>query len=181
MKKDNQQSKSTSLGSKLFTVIFSGLLVPLMVFAFVFVALSPDFVSPNQNIQAGDEKDLIWYCNMDDLFDYFEEKGIMKKSERQLMSPIATENWICNNVDMMWWDVGNLAEGSREYGYWEDYKANEFMYFLFDEFIYSPRANGPFAVWASPSYPGNTDEFYEVFMAFPEEWSKYDTLSERVP
>ncbi len=178
--KTKKTKEGTSLGTKLFTAIFSGLLVVLMIASFIMLALIPDFVSPGKNAQLNADE-LIWYCNMDDLFDYFEEKGLMKKSERILMSPIGTENWICNNVDMIWWDVDNLAEGTEPYNYWQEYKENEYQYIIFGGAVYSPRSNGPFAVNVLPKYPGNTNDFYEAFMAFPKEWSKYETLKDRVP
>ncbi len=179
MKKAKEQNDSVSFGSKLFTAIFSGLLVILMISAFVILKVIPDFVSPGQNAQDNADE-LIWYCNMDDLFDYFEEKGLMKKNDRIPMSTIGTENWICNGVDMIWWDVKNLVEDTEAYHYWQEYKENEYLYLIFGGAVYSPRSNGPFAVWVNSNYSGNTDDFYNVFMGFPKEWSKYDTIKERV-
>lgn len=177
--KTNKTKEGTTLGTKIFTAIFSGLLVVLMVASFIMLSVIPDFISPGENAQLNADE-LIWYCNMDDLFDYFEEKGFMKKSDRIPMSVIGTENWICNGIDMIWWDVDNLAEDSEPYDYWEEYKENDYLYIIFGGSVYSPRSNGPFAVWVGPKYPNNTNDFYDAFMAFPKEWSKYDTLQERV-
>ncbi|MGN1234984.1 MAG: hypothetical protein ACI4U2_03275, partial [Christensenellaceae bacterium] len=90
----------TSKGTKIFTFVYVLLLIVLLIFASIYVAMAPDFVKPNNSGSGGDTDATIWEYNMDDLFAYFEEHGVMKKADRTPMTTIGTENWICNGVDM---------------------------------------------------------------------------------
>lgn len=160
-----------SLGSKIFTGVFSLLLVVLLIVLLIYVAaFAEDFTEPEASEEVEIDDD-VWNYDMDDLFDYFEECGFMEKDDRQLMSTVGTENWICNGVDMIWWDVENLAEGTEEYDYWYELQENDNIYIMYANTVYTLSVNGPFAIHINSTYPGSSSELTEAFYAFPSAWS----------
>lgn len=170
-------AQKQSTGSKIFTAVFSVFLVVLLVFALIYVALAEDFTAPEGGSGDVEIDDDVWNYDMDDLLAYFDELGLMDSSTKQLMSTVGTENWICNGVDLIWWDVENLVEGTEEYEYWYELQENDNIYVMFANTVYTLNVNGPFA-YHDTSYPGDSDELYEAFYAFPSAWSGAAVSSE---
>lgn len=117
--------------------------------------------------------DVVWDYTFEEFIDYMCELGYFKADDRKLMSTIGTENWIYNSVDVIWWDVDNLVEGTEAYEYWMEFQENG--YILYGSIVYSPVFNGPFAVNVNAGFPYDTAKFYEDFAAFPNNYSKKHT------
>lgn len=117
--------------------------------------------------------DTVWDYTFEEFIDYMCELGYFKADDRDLMSTIGTENWIYNGVDVIWWDVNNLVEGTEAYEYWTEFQENG--YIIYGTKVYSPVFNGPFAVSANAGFPYDTAKFYEDFAAFPANYSKRHT------
>ena len=170
------KSSKNSLGSKIFTVAFVILLVVLLIMAFIYVAAVDDFEKPEEaEVEIDDD---VWNYDMDDLLAYFDELGIIDSDDKILMSTVGTENWICNGIDMIWWDVDNLEEGTEAYEYWYELQENDNLYIWYGTSIYMLTVNGPFAIHVNTTYPGDEAEVIEAFYAFPSVYSGAKTSAE---
>ena len=166
-----------SLGSKIFTVAFIILLVVLLIMAFIYVAAVDDFEKPEE--VAVEIDDDVWNYTMDDLLDYFDELGIINKENKLLMSTVGTENWICDGVEMIWWDVDNLVEGTEAYDYWYELQENDNLYIMYSgSYVYMLTVNGPFAIFLNDDFDGEAQTVYDAFYAFPSAYSGAKTSTE---
>lgn len=106
----------------------------------------------------------VWDYSFEEFVAYMTEKGIFLE-EPVLMMTIGTENWIYNGIDVIWWDVENLVDGTEESDNWLAFQ--EDGYIMIGDYVYFPQFNGPFAICATASCALNPDLVYEVFAAFP--------------
>ncbi len=112
----------------------------------------------------------VWDCTFEQFIDYMVQLGHFNREDALLMTTIGTENWIYDSVDVMWWDVDNLAEGTDAANYWKEFQENG-GYIMFGGSVYAPVFNGPFAIKANAGFSGNTDKLYEDFMNFPKNYT----------
>lgn len=112
----------------------------------------------------------VWDCTFEQFIDYMVQLGHFNREDAKLMTTIGTENWIYDSVDVMWWDVDNLAEGTDAANYWKEFQENG-GYIMFGGSVYAPVFNGPFAIKANAGFSGNTDKLYEDFMNFPKNYT----------
>ena len=155
----------TSLGSKILTVAFCLLLVGLTIFAFIYLLTGPDFLSPKeyqelygteptQPSQGSIDYDaLLAEATMQDMLDYLTDKGYINQENMIPMSVIGTDNWICDGLDLIWWDVANLVEGTEPYDYWTQHQENGFI--LYAGTIYAPTLYGPFGINVNSDFAGD--------------------------
>lgn len=168
-----------SLGSKVLTIGFCTLLVLMTVAAFVYLLVGPDFLTPDEYQQLYgtnapqptgpsnptiDYEALLYEANMQDLLDYLQELGYIDQENLIPMSPIGTDNWICDGLNLIWWDVENLVEGTEAYDYWQEYQENGFI--IFGGTVYTPTQNGPFAVKVLDKFAGNEKQLLEDYTNF---------------
>lgn len=103
---------------KKITLSFILLLVLATAGALVFVGLSPDFVEPvTLNDQAGLAPDSpVWDKSLDELAAYLVEQGVLPSEEYNPLSDgIATAARNYSGLELYWWDLEALQEGSNEY------------------------------------------------------------------
>lgn len=178
----------TSLGSKILTVAFCSLMVVLTIAAFIYLMTAPDFMSPKDyqelyGTQATepsgpadiDYEALLYEATMEDLLNYLTELGHINQENKIPMSPVGTDNWICDGLDIIWWDVANLEEGTEPYDYWTQMQENGFIVFG-GGFIYAPTLNGPFAIYVLPSFAGDPNQLREDFANFAQNYLAKDLL-----
>lgn len=153
---------------KKFTVISMAFIVAVFAGLLGYVAMSEDFVGPKALAAEGEDPNApVWGMTMDDMMDYLEEKGFWDRSSMNPLSDgVGTEAYVCNNVELYWWDVENLTEGSNEEAAYQDILAGEPIDLYQQGTHYmSVTKNGPFAVFCS-YYTGDVDELLDVFSAF---------------
>lgn len=176
-------NNKTSLGSKVLTIGFCTLLVLMTIAAFVYLLVGPDFLTPDEYQQlygttapqpsgpsnpAIDYEALLYEADMQDLLDYLQELGYIDQENKIPMSPIGTDNWVCDGLDLIWWDVDNLTEGTEPYDYWQEYQENGFI--IFGGQIYAPVANGPFAIHVLAGFAGDVNQLMEDFANFAQNY-----------
>lgn len=166
-----ENKENASLMSKIVTVGFCVLLTVMMIGAFIYLSVCPDFVKPSEQdpSEPDDDSQKIWEYDMDDLLTYLDDEGFIEKDGKQLLSVIGTENWLCNGIDLAWWDVENLIEGTEEYEYWQSFQSDGFI--IFGGSVYAPVFNGPFAIYATGNFPGDADALYEAFADFAQNYT----------
>lgn len=162
------ENNKSSLGSKIITVAFCILLVALTIFAFIYLLTGPDFMSPKDyQAQFGTEPPqasqgpidydaLLYDAVMQDMLDYLTEKGHIDQTNKIPMSIVGTDNWICDGLDLMWWDVANLVEGTEPYDFWNQMQTNGFM--IYGELIYAPVLYGPFGIHVLADFAGDPNQ-----------------------
>lgn len=176
-------NNKTSLGSKVLTIGFCTLLVLMTIAAFVYLLVGPDFLTPDEYQQlygttapqpsgpsnpAIDYEALLYEADMQDLLDYLQELGYIDQENKIPMSTIGTDNWVCDGLDVIWWDVDNLTEGTEPYDYWQEYQENGFI--IFGGQIYAPVANGPFAIHVLAGFAGDVNQLMEDFANFAQNY-----------
>lgn len=112
----------------------------------------------------------VWDMTMGDLLSYFVECGFMTKEEILTMAPVGTLNYIGNSIDMAWWDVDNLVEGTEEYEYWYSMQNDGYIY-LYGASIYVPVMNGPFGICVNAPSTAKAEDVVEAFNNFPMNYS----------
>lgn len=162
------ENNKTSLGSKILTIAFCSLMVVLTIAAFIYLMTAPDFMSPKDyqalyGTQATEPSQgpvdydaLLFEATMQDLLDYLTEKGHINQENKIPMSIIGTENWICDGLDLMWWDVPNLVEGTEPYDYWSQMQADGFI--IFGGSIYAPTLYGSFGINVLSNFASDPDQ-----------------------
>lgn len=170
-----QEKIEKSTGMNIFTVVVCVGLVAMLIGAYIYLLTADDFVPPTEAdaAESGDSSDgdaeeensAVWDATIDDLIAYLDEMGYIDADDGNLMSTVGTENYIYNEIDIMWWDVDNLVEGTEEYEYWTQLNENGYI-LLYGQYIYTPVQNGPFAIYANTTFPGDTNALYEDFAAF---------------
>lgn len=180
-------NNKTSLGSKILTIAFCSLMVVLTIAAFVYLMTGPDFMSPKEyqelyGTQATepsgpadiDYEALLYEATMEDLLNYLTELGHINQENKVPMSIVGTDNWICDGLDIIWWDVADLEEGTEPYDYWTQMQTNGFM--IFGGSIYAPTLNGPFAINILPSFAGDPNQLREDFANFAQNYLAKDLV-----
>lgn len=155
---------------KKITISFLLLLVMATAGALVFVGLSPDFTEPSGlSGQPGVSADNpVWDKSLDDLAAYLVEQGVLPGEDYALLSDgIATAARNYSGLELYWWDLGALQEGSDEYnaylGARDDGAIN-----LWGSGAMMPvtAVRGPFALNISSSYTGDAAKAEEAFRNF---------------
>ena len=166
------ENNKTSLSSKIITIAFCVLMVVLTVAAFIYLLTGPDFLTPQEYLELNPPptttvpegeidytalyQEALYMGNMQDLFDYLQELGYIDPANKIPMSTIGTDNWICDGLDMMWWDVENLEEGTEPYDYWSQVQENGFM--IFAGYIYAPKIIGPYGYNVLVDFAGDPNQ-----------------------
>ena len=116
---------------------------------------------------ADDPNAPVWSMDMADMMDYLEEKGFWNRDEMlPLSGGVATEAYVCNNVELYWWDVDNLEEGSNEEAAYQEVLAGEPINLdQQGQHYMAVTKNGPFAIFAA-YYTGDVTELLDAFSAF---------------
>lgn len=116
---------------------------------------------------ADDPNAPVWSMDMADMMDYLEEKGFWNRDEMlPLSGGVATEAYVCNNVELYWWDVDNLEEGSNEEAAYQEVLAGEpINLYQQGQHYMAVTKNGPFAIFAA-YYTGDVTELLDAFSAF---------------
>ncbi len=177
-------NSKTSVGSKVLTIAFCTLLVLLTIAAFVYLMVGPDFLTPDEYQQlygttaptepdgpdapidlSAEYEKALWNADMQDLLDYLLELGYIEEDGILGMAELCTEGHVCESgLDLLWWDVENLVEGTPEYDYWQEYQENGFI--IYAGTVYTPTRNGPFATKVLSQFAGNEKQYMEDFMNF---------------
>ena len=112
----------------------------------------------------------VWTMTMDDMMDYLEEKSLWNRDEMlPLAGGVATEGYVYNNIELYWWDVDNLEEGSDYEAAYQDALAGEPIDLYQQGRTFMPvTKNGPFAIFTS-YYTGDVDALLAAFEAFGRE------------
>lgn len=161
------ENNKTSLGSKIITVAFCAVLIAMTIGAFIYLLTGPDFMSPKQyqelyGIEATqpsgpiDYDALLFEATMQDMLDYLTEKGHINQENKIPMSIVGTDNWICDGLDLMWWDVANLVEGTEPHDYWTQFQENGFI--IYGTSIYAPTLYGPFGINVLVDFAGDPNQ-----------------------
>lgn len=107
----------------------------------------------------------VWDCTFEEFKAYMIEKGIFLENNWTLMMTIGTESWINNGIDIMWWDVPGLVDGTEESDYWNSMQEDGYM--MIGDYVYLPQLNGPFGIHVNGNCPLDADYVYDTFAAFP--------------
>lgn len=153
---------------KRFTIIFSVLLVLGFAGMLAYVNASPDFVPPAGLVGEGEDPDApVWDMTMDDMLDYLEEKGFLKRGEASPLSAgIGTDAYGFDGAEIYWWDLDDLEAGSNEEAAYRD-MAEKGTIDLWQQgqYFMAVTKNGPFGLAVS-NYNGNSKALLEVYSAF---------------
>lgn len=141
-------------------------LVAALIFAVVFVSLSPDFVPPEEKSADGLDE-VIWTLGLDDLVQYLVDKGLINDVQDYglLVEGIASDSRQYNcGVELYWWDLENLHE---EDSLMENYNtAAEDGYVMFVGVPLTMRIHGPFGLGYIEEYNGDAEALMDAFNAF---------------
>lgn len=141
-------------------------LVAALIFAVVFVSLSPDFVPPEEK-SAGGLDEVIWTLNLDDLARYLTDKGLLSGVEEYapLVEGIATTARLYRSgVELYWWDLDNIPEGNELR---ENYNtAAEEGYVMFVGIPMNMQIHGPYGLGYMANYDGDAAALVDAFNAF---------------
>lgn len=153
-----------------FTVGFLLFLVVATAGAIVFVGLTPDFVEPVKlTSQEGIAPDNpIWDKSMDDLVDYLMQQGVLPSDEyTELSEGIATVARSYSGIELYWWDVSALAEGSQEYDAYVS-ACQEGVIDLWGSgmMMNLTAVRGPFALNITSGYMGDAGKVETAFNAY---------------
>ena len=117
--------------------------------------------------QTGGEQSEVWEKTMDDMLDYLEEKGFLKRDEVVLLSAgTGTKAYGFDGAEIYWWDLDNLEEGSNEAAAYED-MAQEGVIDLWQQgqYFMAVTKNGPFGL-ATANYKGDADALLDAYTSF---------------
>lgn len=150
-------------------IVFSTILCLVLGSLLVYLALGPDFVAPSEEKET-DMNEMVWEKSYDDLVAYLDELGYIDGSSYDLISEgVATEARVYGEVEIYWWDVDNLAEGSDVHTNWVSMQEEGYM-LLYGQFIFVPQMNGPFGISVHDEfYEGDANGLRDAFAAFPGE------------
>lgn len=155
---------------KKITVAFILLLVLATGGALAFVGFSPDFVEPVKlNDQAGLSADNpVWDKSLDDLAAYLAAQGVLTSEEyAPLSGGIATAARGYSGLELYWWDLEALQEGSDEYNAYLGAR-DDGAIDLWGSGAMMPvtAVHGPFALNITSSYSGDAAKAEEAFRSF---------------
>ena len=159
---------------KKLTTIFIAALIASLVGCVIWVTLSPDFVEPKklpaQEISADNP---IWDKSIDDLAEYLVEQGIIPSTEyTEFSDGIATIARMYSGVELYWWDVENLEEGSAEYKSYESAVTDGTIDLWGSGNIMTVTVRGPFAYDAGyygVEFSSTPEEMERAFLDFCKE------------
>lgn len=155
---------------KKFTIVFLLLLTLVTAGALVFVGLSPDFVEPvSLSGQEGISPDNpVWDKTMDDLAAYLADQGVISSLEYAPLSDgIATTARSYDGLELYWWDLEALEEGSDEYNSYIGARDNGAIDLWGSGALMTVTAvRGPFALNITSSYTGDAAQAEEAFRNF---------------
>lgn len=155
---------------KKITITFILLLALATAGALVFVGLSPDFVEPVKlNDQAGLAPDNpVWDQSLDDLAAWLVEQGVLKSDDYAPLSEgIATAARSYSGLELYWWDLESLQEGSNEYNAYLGAR-DDGAIDLWGSGAMMPvtTVRGPFALNITSAYTGDAAKAEEAFHSF---------------
>lgn len=160
---------------KKITVSFILLLILATAGALVFVGLSPDFVEPAKlNDQAGLSPDNpIWDKSLDDLAAYLADQGVLPGTDYEPLSDgIATAARGYSGLELYWWDLESLEEGSDEYNAYLGARDDGAIDLWGSGMMMSVTAvRGPFALNITSAYTGDAAQAEQAFRSFCGEGS----------
>lgn len=161
---------------KKITISFILLLVLATAGALVFVGLSPDFEEPvGLNEQEGLAADNpIWDKSLDDLAAYLAEQGVLTSTDYAPLSDgIATVARGYSGLELYWWDLPSLEEGSDEYNAYLGAR-DDGTIDLWGSGAMMPvtAVRGPFALNITAAYTGDAAKAEKVFRSFCAEESQ---------
>lgn len=155
---------------KKITISFILMLVVATAGALVFVGLSPDFVEPSTlNEQEGLSADNpVWDKSLDDLAAYLVDQGVLPSEEfAPLSEGIATAARSYSGLELYWWDLEALQEGSNEYNAYIGAR-DDGAIDLWGSGAMMPvtAVRGPFALNITSAYTGDAAKAEEAFRNF---------------
>lgn len=155
---------------KKITIVFFSIFLGILVGFLVFVSLSKDFEEPKYGITQ-DEYGInpnspIWNTSIDDLAQYLLDKGMISSLDySQLSDGIATIARKYDGIEIYWWDVKNLKEGTPEYKSFTEMAKSGIIDLWSSGNMMGVVQQGPFAI--NPmTYAGKVDELMEVYHKF---------------
>lgn len=93
-----------------------------------YIAVTPDFVEPTEPVVEADPQDPVWEASFDDLIAYLEERGFVESENYDLISEgVATTARWYNGIELYWWDVENLVEGTDVHTNWTSMQTDGYM------------------------------------------------------
>lgn len=155
---------------KKITIAFLLLLAAATAGALVFVGLSPDFVEPvTLSEQAGLSADSpVWDKSLDDLAAYLVDQGVLPSQDYAPLSDgIATAARGYSGLELYWWDLEALQEGSDEYNAYVGAR-DDGAIDLWGSGALMPvtAVRGPFALNITSAYTGDAARAEEAFRNF---------------
>lgn len=156
-----------------FSIAFFAFLVLLFAGMIGYVALSKDFTEPSSGLSQEEygitEDSPIWNLTIDDLAQYLYDKGMLKTLDYlPLSGGIATEARQYGDLDLYWWDVENLEEGSAEQKAYEEMSESGMIDLWGTGSMMSLTRQGPFGLWTT-NYTGDLNELLDAYHAFGTE------------
>ncbi len=155
---------------KKITISFILLLVLATAGALVFVGLSPDFVEPaGLNEQEGLAPDNpVWDKSLDELAAYLVDQGVLPNEDYAPLSDgIATTARGYSGLELYWWDLEALQEGSNEYNAYLGAR-DDGAIDLWGSGAMMPvtAVRGPFALNITSAYTGDAGKAEKAFRSF---------------
>lgn len=152
------------------TITFMLLLILATVGALVFVGLSPDFVEP---IKRNDQTELtvdnpVWGKSIDELAEYLVAQGVLPSAEyAPLSGGIATVARSYSGLEVYWWDLETMKEGSDEYNAYIGARDNGAIDLWGSGSLMTITAlRGPFALNITTAYTGDPVKAEAAFRSF---------------
>lgn len=159
---------------KKITITFLLLLVLATAGALVFVVFSPDFVPPTKledqtTSLAADNP--VWDKSMDELAEYLVAQGVLPSAEYAPLSEgIATVARNYGGLELYWWDLEAMEEGSDEYNAYIGARDNGAIDLWGSGSLMTITAlRGPFALNITTAYTGDTTKAEAAFKSFCSE------------
>lgn len=147
-------------------IALASVLVICMTGLLIYIAAAPDFKAPAETDAVINTDDPVWSATYDDLIAYLKEGGFISGEPIPISEGIATEANNYSEVELYWWDVENLADGTGEKQCWDEMQ-NQGYIMLYGQFVFVPEMNGPFGLFISDVYAGDADGLRAAFQAFP--------------
>lgn len=155
---------------KKITLSFILLLVLSTAGTLVWVGLSPDFVEPVQQTGQADlaADNPIWGKSMDDLAAYLMGQGAIASTEYNLLSEgIASEARSYSGLELYWWDLESLDQGSAEFQSYLGARDDGAIDLWGSGIMMTVTAvRGPFALNITADYTGDAAKAEAAFRSF---------------
>lgn len=155
---------------KKITIVFFSIFLGILVGFILFVSLSKDFQEPKYGV--GQEEyginpnSPIWNASIDDLAQYLLDQGVISSLDYSEVSDgISTIARKYNGIEIYWWDVKNLKEGTPEYKTFTEMSKSGIIDLWSSGNMMGVVQQGPFGINPT-SYTGKIDELMEVYHKF---------------